>query len=77
MPTPDREQMWRVLYLKSETKPHRANLKDDYQKFQVMAENKKKAKALADYINRSKKQFYIHVSDEYKNCPSIQKFLKE
>jgi peptidyl-prolyl cis-trans isomerase SurA len=77
MPTPDREQMWRVLYLKSETKPHRANLKDDYQKFQVMAENKKKAKALADYIDRSKKQFYVHVSDEYKNCPSIKKFLKE
>ncbi len=77
MPGPDREQAWRVLYLKSETKPHRANLKDDYQKFQVMAENRKKAKALADYINRSKKQFYIHVSDEYKDCPSVQKFLKE
>jgi peptidyl-prolyl cis-trans isomerase SurA len=77
IPGPDREQAWRVLYLKSETKPHRANLKDDYQKFQVMAENRKKAKALSDYISRSKKQFYIHVSDEYKDCPSIQKFLKE
>jgi peptidyl-prolyl cis-trans isomerase SurA len=77
LPGPDREQAWRVLYLKSETKPHRANLRDDYQKFQVMAENRKKAKALADYISRSKKQFYINVSEEYSDCPSIQKFLKE
>jgi peptidyl-prolyl cis-trans isomerase SurA len=76
LPGPDREQAWRVLYLKSETKPHRANLKDDYQKFQVMAENRKKGKALADYINRSKKQFYINVSEEYTDCPSIQQFLK-
>jgi peptidyl-prolyl cis-trans isomerase SurA len=73
---PDREQAWRVLYLKSETKPHRANLKDDYQKFQVLAENRKKAKALADYISKHKKQVYISVSDEYKNCAGIQSFLK-
>lgn len=76
LPGPDREQAWRVLYLKTETKPHRANLKDDYQKFQVLAENKKKARALADYVNKFKKQIYISVSDEYKNCASIQSFLK-
>jgi peptidyl-prolyl cis-trans isomerase SurA len=76
LPGPDREQAWRVLYLKTETKPHRANLKDDYQKFQVLAENKKKSKALADYISRHRKQVFISVSDEYKDCPSIQSFLK-
>jgi peptidyl-prolyl cis-trans isomerase SurA len=75
LPTQDREQAWRVLYLKSETQPHRANLKDDYQKFQLMAENRKKNKAITDYINRTKKQFYINVSDAYKNCTSIQQFL--
>lgn len=76
LPGPDKEQAWRVLYLKSESKPHRANLRDDYQKFQVLAENRKKTKALNDFINKNKKQFYIHVSDEYKNCASIQTLLK-
>lgn len=76
LPGPDREQAWRVLYLKSETKPHRANLKDDYQKFQVLAENRKKSKALADYISKHRKQLFISVSDEYKNCASIQSLLK-
>lgn len=76
LPGPDKEQAWRVLYLKSESKPHRANLRDDYQKFQVLAENRKKAKALNDFINKNKKQFYIHVSDQYKDCASIQTFLK-
>ena len=76
LPGPDREQAWRVLYLKSESKPHRANLRDDYQKFQAIAKNRKKAKALNDFINKNKKQFYIHISDEYKNCLSIQNFIK-
>lgn len=76
LPGPDREQVWRVLYLKSETKPHRANLKDDYQKFQVLAESRKRAKALSDYIERARKQVYIQVSDQYKNCPSVQRFFK-
>jgi len=77
MPTPDREQLWRVLYLKSESAPHRANLKDDYQKFQLMAENRKKAKAMNDYITKYKSSIYISVSDEYKNCPTIINFIKK
>lgn len=77
LPGPDREQAWRVLYLKSETLPHRANLRDDYQKFQAMAENRKKAKALNDFIQKHKSGMYISISDEYKNCPSIINFLKK
>lgn len=77
LPGPDREQAWRVMYLKSEIAPHRANLKDDYQKFQVIAENRKKSKAMVDYVNKYKSGIYISVSEEYKNCNSIINFLKK
>lgn len=77
LPGPDREQAWRVLYLKTETLPHRANLKDDYQKFQAMAENRKKAKALNDFIQKHKGGMYISISEEYRKCPSIINFLKQ
>lgn len=75
-PGPEREQMWRVLYLKSETPPHQANLRDDYQKFQMMAESRKRSKAMNDYIQKHKSAVYIHVSDEYASCPSVQVFIK-
>ncbi|MCX6779802.1 MAG: peptidylprolyl isomerase, partial [Candidatus Magasanikbacteria bacterium] len=35
--TQDGSSAYRMLYLKSETKPHRANMKDDYQKIQAFA----------------------------------------
>lgn len=76
IPGPEREQAWRVFYLKSEMPPHRANLKDDYQRFQVMAMQQKQNKALQDYINRSRKEVYIKVADDFKNCPEVASLLK-
>ncbi|MFY7733696.1 MAG: peptidylprolyl isomerase [Bacteroidia bacterium] len=65
-------KVWRTIYLKSESKPHIANLKDDYQKMQIAAEEDKKQKTLARWIEKNRKQFYVQVADEYKTCPSLQ-----
>lgn len=65
-------KVWRVTFLKSESKPHIANLKDDYQKMQIAAEEDKKQKTLARWIEKNRKQFYVQVADEYKTCPSLQ-----
>jgi len=64
-------KVWRVLYLKSESKPHVANLRDDYQKMQIAAEQDKKQKTLAHWIDKNRKQFYVQIADEYKTCPSL------
>ena len=64
-------KVWRVFYLKSESKPHIANLRDDYQKMQLAAEEDKKQKTLARWIEKNRKQFYVQVADEYKSCPSL------
>ncbi len=65
-------KVWRILYLKSESKPHIANLKDDYQKMQIAAEEDKKQKTLNRWIEKNRKQFYVQIADEYKTCPSLQ-----
>jgi peptidyl-prolyl cis-trans isomerase SurA len=65
-------KVWRILFLKSESKPHIANLKDDYQKMQMAAEEDKKQKTLNRWIEKNRKQFYVQVADEYKSCPSLQ-----
>ncbi|MEI6508372.1 MAG: peptidylprolyl isomerase [Bacteroidota bacterium] len=77
IPGPDREKAWRVMYLKSESKPHECNMKDDYQKLQAMAFQRKQQKAMQDWIEGYRKKIYIHVSDSYQNCPSLDKFTKK
>lgn len=74
LPTPDRQQVWRVLYLRSETPPHRANLKDDYQKMQALALQRKQMQAMQTWIDKHKKTFYIHVGDLYRSCGPLQDF---
>ena len=74
---PDRTQAWRVLYLKSESKPHECNLVDDYQKLNAMAFQKKQRKAMQNWVEKYKKTVYMSVADSYKNCPNIQLFLKK
>jgi peptidyl-prolyl cis-trans isomerase SurA len=77
VPGPDRQQAWRVLYLKSESSPHRCNLRDDYQKLQAMAFDRKQKKALQEWIKRYRKNIYIHVADSYHTCGSVQEFINK
>lgn len=77
LPTPDRQQVWRVFYLKSETAPHRANLRDDYQKMQTLALQRKQGQTMQNWIEKHKTSYYIHVSENYKNCAPIQEFFKK
>jgi peptidyl-prolyl cis-trans isomerase SurA len=77
LPTPDRQQVWRVFYKKSELPPHRANLKDDYQKMQALALQRKQLQTMQNWIEKNKSTFYIHVSDGYKNCYLIQDFIRK
>ncbi len=66
--TADGKTALRIVYLKSKTPPHEANLKDDYQKIQNAALEEKKNKALNKWFEQTKGQVYIDVVDEYKNC---------
>lgn len=73
---PDGSSAYRVLYLKSESKPHRANLKDDYQKIQAFALEKKKQKTITDWSKKYKKNVYIRITEEYKTCEEINHWYK-
>jgi peptidyl-prolyl cis-trans isomerase SurA len=72
LPGPDQKKALRVFYLKSETPPHRANIKDDYQKLQAMAFNKKQQDAREKWIERYRKQFYIQINGPFAQCPQIK-----
>jgi peptidyl-prolyl cis-trans isomerase SurA len=66
--TEDGTQAYRVLYLKLRTEPHKANLKDDYNKIQEWALDNKKQKVIAKWIETKSKTAYIRLGDKFKTC---------
>ncbi|GEO02371.1 peptidylprolyl isomerase [Adhaeribacter aerolatus] len=70
--TDDGKQAMRIIYLKSKTPPHQANLRDDYQKLATYALNEKKRKALSDWFEKNKNTVYIDIDPEFNNCDILQ-----
>ena len=57
----------RIVYLKTQTQPHRENLKDDYSKIASRALEEKKDQAIEDWFRKKITGYYIKIDDEYKN----------
>ncbi len=72
----DGKKAYRILYLKTRTEPHRANLTNDYDKIQTAALNKKKNDLINDWIKTKSETTYITVMDDYKTCTFKHKWKK-
>ena len=68
MTSKDGKQAYRIVYLKTRTSPHRANLTDDYQKIQAITLAKKQQEDIQEWIKRKSADTYVHINDDYKNC---------
>lgn len=56
---------FRIIKLKNRIDPHKANLKDDYQRISNMATVKKKRELVSDWIRMRSKITYIRLDKEY------------
>ncbi|MGV3642464.1 MAG: peptidylprolyl isomerase, partial [Adhaeribacter sp.] len=66
--TEDGKQAMRIIYLKSNTPPHQANLKDDYQKLAAAALNEKRRKAYNTWFEKNKNTVFIDIDPAYNKC---------
>ena len=73
--TGEQKQGFRIIWLKSESEPHKANLDEDYSKIQAAAKAEKQQKALAEWLKLHKSKNYVRIDDSMKNCPEMQKWL--
>jgi peptidyl-prolyl cis-trans isomerase SurA len=72
MSSDEGKQGFRIVTVKSRTKPHQANLKDDYQKIQEVALSEKQNKVLSDWIKHKQRTTYIQLNQEYSNCDILK-----
>lgn len=73
--TTDGKQAYRILYLKTRTLPHKANLVDDYQSIQNAAMSKKQQEAIQAWIKKKSADTYVHLADDFKNCTFNNKWI--
>ncbi|HAN20011.1 MAG: hypothetical protein A2X13_05000 [Bacteroidetes bacterium GWC2_33_15] len=64
--------VYKIIKIKQMKEPHKANLKDDYEKVEQMALMTKQQTVIENWLEEHKKKTYIHIDDSFKNC----EFLK-
>jgi peptidyl-prolyl cis-trans isomerase SurA len=74
--SPDGKEAYNLFFLKSQSDPHVANMKDDYQRIQQAALAEKKNKAIEKWINDKAAKTYIRIDEAYKGCPFAHRWDK-
>jgi peptidyl-prolyl cis-trans isomerase SurA len=72
--TGEKKEGYRIIYLKSETKAHIANLNTDYTKIQSATKQKKQQEELTRWIGLNKGHIYIKIDPSFSSCVQLQKW---
>ena len=71
----ERKQGIRIVRLMERYEPHVANIKDDYTLIKAAAENDKKEKTMAKWIDSKISNAFIRVDDSYQSCKFSYKWF--
>ncbi|MDX2133554.1 MAG: peptidylprolyl isomerase [Saprospiraceae bacterium] len=73
---PTGERYYRLVELVSRSKPHKANLQEDYNKIQQAALEQKKAEFTEKWVIEKLQNTYLTVGENYRDCESLQILIK-
>lgn len=73
---PDGTQMFRLVQLQSRSKPHKADLKRDYNKIQKAALEQKKSTFTEKWVLAKLKTTYLSIAPMFQKCPNMQEMLR-
>lgn len=68
----DGSEAARIIYLKAKSRPHQANMKDDYPRIAQAALNEKKGKAVDAWFKENFDTVFIEIDPEYQDCDALQ-----
>lgn len=75
MDTDDGGKAYRIVQLKTRTQPHKANLRDDYQRIKEATLGELQSVAIESWMQKKKKNTYIEIDENYKTCQLIQEWV--
>ncbi len=68
---------FRIVKLRARTVPHKANLKEDYNKIKNAAIQSKQSEYIAEWVERTINSTYVQVEGEFQTCEILDKWEKE
>jgi len=72
---PTGESVYRLIQLQSKSKPHKANLQEDYDRIQRFAKESKKNIYLSEWLAKKYSSTYIKVDGIYDFCPNLEQWI--
>lgn len=72
----ERKQGVRIVRLMKRTKPHKANLKDDYTLIQKAAENEKKRELINNWVTDKISSTYVKINEPFQDCIFANPWMK-
>ena len=69
------KKAYKIIYLKSITDAHKANLDQDFAKLKEMANDDKLNRTVSQWFDKRRKETFIKIDAEYQTCPVLQKWL--
>ncbi len=64
----NQKEVYKIIRIKTQSEPHRANLKDDYMTLKAMALDDKKNKAFQEWIDEKIQGTFIRIDDSFAGC---------
>jgi peptidyl-prolyl cis-trans isomerase SurA len=66
------KKSYKILYLKSTTDAHKANLKQDFPKLKDAALSNKINRTVSEWFEKRRKETFIKIDPEYQSCPLLK-----
>jgi peptidyl-prolyl cis-trans isomerase SurA len=66
------KKSYKILYLKSATDAHKANLKQDFPKLKTAALDDKTNRVISQWFERRRKETFVKIDPEYESCPQLK-----
>jgi peptidyl-prolyl cis-trans isomerase SurA len=68
----DGKKSYKILYLKSVTDAHKANLAQDFPKIKDAAYNDKVNRTVSEWFEKRRKETFIKIDPQYQSCPQLK-----
>lgn len=75
--TEDGSKLYRIVLLQSRSKPHKADLKQDYGKIQTAALEQRKTELTEKWVLEKLRTTYLSIGQMFAECPNLQQLLLE
>jgi len=66
------KKVYKILYLKSATDAHKANLKQDFPKLKAAALDDKTNRVISEWFEKRRKETFVKIDPEFEVCPELK-----